>query len=122
MMMNGFGFPFFMGGGSFVWLVVLIGGFFLVRRFIMPHVHEESRGPRSFSRQSSSRSIETDIYRLAATHNGNITVSDVVTSLGIEPKKAENILESMSDGMRVRMEVGENGNVYYSFPELRRRA
>lgn len=117
MMMHGFGFPFIMGG-PLVWLLVFIGGFFLVRRFIIPYTHEESRG----SRESSHRSIETDIYRLAASHNGNITVSDVVTSLGIAPKKAENLLESMSDGMRVRMEVGEKGNVYYSFPELRRRA
>lgn len=117
MMMHGFGFPFFIGS-PLVWLLVFIGGFFLVRRFIIPNTHEESRG----SRESSPGSIETDIYRLAAKRNGNITVSDVVTSLGIEPKKAENILESMSDGMRVRMEVGENGNVYYSFPELRRRA
>ncbi|MCF7914584.1 MAG: hypothetical protein K9L66_05415 [Spirochaetaceae bacterium] len=117
MMMHGFGFPFFMGG-PIVWLILLIGGYFLIRRFIIPYTHEESRG----TRESSRRSIETDIYRLAAKRNGNITVSDVVTELGIEPRKAENILESMSDGMRVRMEVGENGNVYYSSPELRRRA
>jgi|SRR6056297_3531945 len=113
MMMHGFGVPLFMGG-PLVWLLVFIGGYFLIRRVILPYTHEESRGPRSFS-------IETDIYRLAAKSNGYITVSDVVTRLGIEPKKAENILESLSDGMRVRMEVGENGNVYYSFPELRRR-
>lgn len=119
MMMHGFGFPSFMGG-PVVWLIVLIGGYFLFRRFIMPHTYEESRGRRSFPRESSSGSIETNIYRLAAKRNGDVTVSDVVTDLGIEPKKAENILESMSDGMRVRMEVGEKGDVYYSFPELRR--
>ncbi|MCF7947444.1 MAG: hypothetical protein K9M94_02485 [Spirochaetia bacterium] len=120
-MMHGFGFPFFMGG-PFVWLILLIGGNFLIRRFILPHVHEVSRGGRGYSRESSFGSTETNIYRLAATHNGKVTVSDVVTELGIEPKKAENILESMSDGMRVRMEVSEDGNVYYSFPELQRRA
>lgn len=119
MMMHGFGFPLFMGG-SFVGLLLLIGGYFLIRRFIIPHVHEESRGGRGGARESSRGSIETNIYRLAAKHDGKITVSDVVTQLGIEPKKAENMLETMSDGMRVRMEVGENGNVYYSFPELRR--
>ena len=119
MMMHGFGFPIFMGG-PFVWLILLIGGYFLIRRFILPHTHEESRGGRSFSRGASSGLVETEIYRLAAKHNGKVTVSDVVTELGIEPGKAESILESMSDGMRVRMEVEDSGLVFYTFPELRK--
>ena len=57
---------------------------------------------------------------MAAKHNGKITVSDVVTELGIEPKRAEKILESMADGVRVRMEVEDSGLVYYTFPELQR--
>lgn len=118
-MMHGFGFPLFMGG-PLVWIILIIAGYFLIRRFIIPHTHEESRGGRGVSRNSSPGSRETDIYRLAAKKSGKITVSDVVTELGIEPKKAEEILESMTDGMRVRMEVEDDGTVFYTFPEMKK--
>lgn len=118
-MMHGFGLPLFMGG-PLTWIILVIAGYFIIRKFFIPHIHEDSRKGRYLSGNSSSGSRETDIYRLAAKRNGKITVSDVVTELGIEPRKAEDILETMTDGLRVRMEVDENGNVYYSFPELER--
>lgn len=118
-MMHGFdfGFPFFMGG-PLVWLIIIVGGYFLIRNIIPRH---SSGSAGDLQRYSDNEFTEAEIYRLAAKHNGKITVSDVVTELGIEPKRTEKILESMADGIRVRMEVEENGAVFYTFPELQRR-
>ncbi len=109
-MMHGFGFPLFMGG-PLIWVIVVVGGYFLIRKLL------SSKGSKNISYNNYP---ETEIYRLAVKHNGKITVSEVVTELGLEPKKAEKILESMTDGMRVRMDVDENGMVTYSFPELKK--
>jgi hypothetical protein len=121
-MMHGFGFPLFMGG-PLVWLILIIGGYFIIRRVVGSGSHAGSRVRESGSSHSPQLqgSIETKIYRLAAARNGTLTVSDVVTELEVDPERAESILESMSDGMRVRMEVTDNGMVYYSFPELKKR-
>jgi hypothetical protein len=112
-MMHGFGFPFFMGGPVF-WLILLAAGFFLVRGL------KKSRSKKRPPEDSLPDSRETDIYRLAAGKSGKITVSDVVTELGIEPKKAEEILDSMTDGIRVQMEVEDNGMLVYIFPEMKK--
>lgn len=110
-MMHGFGFPLFMGG-PIVWILIIVGGYFLIRK-----VHAPSRRSSAVEDRSPGFT-ETEIYRLAKKLNGKVTVSDIVTELGLEPKQAEKILESMTDGMRVRMEVEEDGMVYYLFPEL----
>lgn len=112
-MMHGFGFPMFMGG-PIVWILILAGGYFLVRKVLAPSL----RSPVGDDRTSGF--TETEIYRLAAKQNGKVTVSDVVTELGVEPQKAAGKLESMADGIRVRMEVDEDGMVYYIFPELQK--
>lgn len=119
----GFGFPLFMGG-PLVWIVLLVGGYLLVRKLIILSRHESGeRAGGDYSRRlagGDSGFSETEIYRLAAKHNGTVTVSDVVTEMGIEPKQAENKLESMTDGIRVQMEVSEKGIVYYIFTELQK--
>src|SRR6056297_1989757 len=123
MMMNGFGFgfPFFMGG-PFLWLIVGVVGYFIVRRFFVStprqqHPHTD----RTEAYRGREDSLETSVYRLASKLDGTITVSDVVTEMGIEPKRAEKMLETMADGVRVRMEVDDAGIVYYEFPELKPR-
>ena len=130
-MMHGFGFglPLFMGG-PLVWILVLVGGYLLVRKLFIPNRYESDRRPgvRDHDDDGDSRRLagsrseisETEIYRLAARQNGTVTVSDLVTELGIEPKQAEKKLESMSDGVRVRMEVSAKGIVYYIFTELQK--
>ena len=129
-MMHGMGFPFFMGlfRGPFFLIVIVVGAFFLVRRFLGPRgrgrggerfVGGSSRADEALS-GGSSGSTETSIFRLAAQRGGEITVSEVVTELGLDPKEAEKILESMNDGTRVRMEFDDKGTVYYEFPELKR--
>jgi hypothetical protein len=65
-----------------------------------------------------TQNLEAKVFRIAYRRKGRITVSDVVieTSLGL--KEAEELLNGMVDGMRVRMEVDPNGMVIYEFPEI----
>jgi hypothetical protein len=65
------------------------------------------------------QNLQAKVFRIAYRRKGRITVSDVVieTSLGL--KEAEELLNGMVDGLRVRMEVDpKNGMVFYEFPEI----
>jgi len=65
------------------------------------------------------QNLQAKVFRIAYRRKGRITVSDVVieTSLGL--KEAEELLNGMVDGLRVRMEVDpNNGMVFYEFPEI----
>lgn len=118
--MHGFGTQIFLGG-PLVWLAILLGGFILLRKVLLPHT--PTRGDKHDQYDANAAGdvyAEADIYRLAAGFEGKITVSDLVTELGIEPQKAEETLEAMTDGVRVRMEVDEDGMIFYTFPELQR--
>jgi len=117
--MHGFGFPLFMGG-PVVWIVLFAAAYLLIRRVGIPRRGSAPTGGWYPSKGSSQKTTETEIYRMAARYGGKITVSDVVTKLGLEPEQAEQLLDSMADGLRVRMEVSEEGMVSYVFPELKR--
>ena len=61
---------------------------------------------------------EARVFRLAYKRKGRITVSDVVIDLGFSIHEAEELLNGLVDGLRVRMEVTPNGLVVYEFPEI----
>lgn len=65
-----------------------------------------------------SDSLAASIFRLANRLGGRLTLSDIVIETGMDPKQAEKFIESMIDGIRIRMEVDEKGIVYYEFPEI----
>ncbi len=58
------------------------------------------------------------LYRLANRRKGRLTVSDVVIDLGVSVHEAEDLLDGIVDGRRVRMQVGPNGLAVYEFPEI----
>jgi hypothetical protein len=62
--------------------------------------------------------IEPTVYRLAKRLAGRITVSDVVIETGLSANDAEQLLQSMTDSVRVRMDVDDRGIVTYEFTEL----
>jgi hypothetical protein len=62
--------------------------------------------------------MRVQIYKLAYKLGGRITVSDIVVETGLEVEEAEELIESMVDNQRVRMEVQDDGLVIYEFPEL----
>lgn len=45
-------------------------------------------------------------------------MSNVVLELGIDPKAAETLLDELTDGQRVVMDVGDDGVVRYVFREF----
>ena len=61
---------------------------------------------------------EAAIYRLAHDHGGRLTVSELVVGFGISGAQAEQVMQSLTDGARVRMEVSGTGVVWYEFPEI----
>jgi hypothetical protein len=65
-----------------------------------------------------AQSPEPRVFQLARKLGGRLTVSDVVIDLGLDVREAEELLQSLVDNVRVRMEVDENGRVTYEFPEI----
>ena len=68
-----------------------------------------------------SSSLQPRIFRIAKNLGGAVTVSDVVVEAGLSAQEAEQQLQEMTDGLRVRMEIGEDGVIRYVFTELLRR-
>jgi len=110
--MMGFMFPgmmFFMVLG----LAVFSAGLVFIRRFL--------KGPPSSEKKSGEtarNSIQREIFKLARTEGGSITVSDVVLVTGLSIAEAEKALNDIADGFRVRMDVTDSGIVRYVFTEL----
>lgn len=66
----------------------------------------------------SNEPSEAKIFKLADQNSGVLTLSDVVVGLGYGVKESERLMDGLIDGLRVRLEVGDDGNVRYEFPEL----
>ena len=64
--------------------------------------------------------VQSQIFGLAKRLGGTITVSDVVVDMGLPVRDAEALLETLTDGVRVRMDVGGEGIVRYVFAEFAR--
>jgi len=113
----GMGFPLF---GPLT-LILLGGGLYILLRKL--GLFDGSRRENVLDREERSipegqRASAPEIFRLAKRYDGVLTVSDVVSELGIDPKEAEELLEGMTDGRRVDMQVDSNGVVRYVFREL----
>ena len=114
-MMHGFGMSF-----GLLWLIVPV----LLIIVAVPVTRRLFRStPRELKESESEQAPpagqkEAAIYRLAKSRQGRITVSDVVVETGMSAAQAEETLQGMLDGMRVRVEVTDNGTMLYEFPEL----
>ena len=71
-------------------------------------------------RKSKTRDqhIQYQIMRLAFENDGLLTVTDVVLETELPIKQAEETLNNMVDGYRVKMEVKESGTIVYEFTEI----
>ena len=113
----GMGFPLF----GLLTLMLLGGGLYILLRKLGPF--DGSRRENVLDREERSipeghRASAPEIFRLAKRYDGVLTVSDVVSELGIGPKEAEELLEGMTDDRRLDMQVDSNGVVRYVFREL----
>lgn len=85
-------------------------------RFFDEYPQYEDRGYQD--RHQSKESRQAEIYKLAYTLGGKITVSDIVIETGETVNEAEELIQSMVDNQHIRMEVQEDGLVVYEFPEI----
>ena len=65
--------------------------------------------------------LQRRVLRLATEKGGTLTVTEVAASLNLSLSAAENVLEDMDDGLRVRSDITNQGIIVYEFPEVRHR-
>jgi hypothetical protein len=68
--------------------------------------------------ESAAESYEVKVFKLAYRLKGRLTVSDLVIETGLPVVEAEQLVQQMVDGSRVKMEVDDRGMVLYEFPEI----
>lgn len=64
--------------------------------------------------------LQPHVLRLAAQHGAQLTVTETATELGWTLRRAEKVLQSLDDGVRVSSEVTDEGLIVYEFRELAR--
>jgi hypothetical protein len=89
------------------------------------HAHEERRERQGLPRRwlplrAAARPADPEarVFRLANRRKGRLMVSDVVIDLGLSIRQAEELLDGLVDGRRVRLEATPNGLSVYEFPEI----
>ena len=63
--------------------------------------------------------LQRQVLLLATEKSGTLTVTEVAASLNVSLSAAEEVLDRMDDGLRVRSDVTDEGIIVYEFPELR---
>jgi hypothetical protein len=113
----GMGFPLF----GLVPLILIGGGLYILlrRRGVFDGSRNAGISPRGNGGISGRPGASApEIFRLAKRYDGVLTVSDVVSELGVDPQEAEGILEGLTDGQRVDMQVDRDGVIRYVFREF----
>lgn len=96
-------FPFLLGTGAAAGGVVL---------------HHAARRQREARREAILSSLQLPVLRLAAERQGRLTVTEVAAALGWTLPRAEKVLGSLDDGLRVSSEVTDEGVIVYEFREI----
>ena len=95
---------------------VIFLGAMLIRRFA-----RLSKKADLMKSNPDMQSLHSKIMRLAFDQGGEVTVTDVVMATGLSIKKAEEELNDLVDGLRIKMEVRDSGIIVYEFPEIMKR-
>ncbi len=77
---------------------------------------------RERRREALISALQLPVLKLAARQGGRLTVTEVAAHLGWPLRRAEKILQSLDDGVRVDSEVTDEGVIVYDFLELSRGA
>ncbi|HWK89887.1 MAG TPA: hypothetical protein VNP72_07820, partial [Longimicrobium sp.] len=81
-------------------------------------VRHWARGDREERRRVLIQALQTPVLRLAGERGGRLTVTEVASSLGWPLPRAEKVLNSLEDGLRVASDVTDEGVIVYEFREL----
>jgi hypothetical protein len=73
---------------------------------------------REDRRQALLVALQQPVLRLAGDRGGRLTVTEVASTLGWPLRRAEKVLNSLEDGLRVASDVTNEGVIVYEFREL----
>jgi hypothetical protein len=94
---------------------LLVGGVAAAGGFALQRVALQEREQR---RQALLSALQLPVLQLAGRQGGELTVTQVAAELGWTLRRAEKVLQSLDDGLRVTSEVTDEGVIVYQFPEL----
>jgi len=77
------------------------------------------RSERERRREAILESLQLPVLQLAGRKGGRLTVTDVATELGWPMVRAEKVLNSLDDGLRVMSDITDDGVIVYDFVEIR---
>lgn len=83
-------------------------------------LHHSASVEREKRREALLSALQLPVLQLAGRKGGQLTVTEVAAELGWTMKRAEKVLQSLDDGLRVNSEVTDEGVIVYDFPELTR--
>jgi hypothetical protein len=96
---------------------LLFGGVAAAGGFALQRVAIREREQR---RQALLSALQLPVLQLAGKKGGQLTVTEVAAELGWTIRRAEKVLQSLDDGLRVTSDVTDEGVIVYAFPELTR--
>ena len=94
---------------------LLIGGTAAGAGWLLRRSAQEEREAR---RAALIASLQPPVLKLAGERRGQLTVTEVAAELGWTLPRAEKVLESLNDGLRVDSRVTDEGVIVYEFREL----
>ena len=74
---------------------------------------------RERRREAIIESLQLPVLQLAGRKGGRLTVTDVATEMGWPMVRAEKVLNSLDDGLRVMSDITDEGVIVYDFVEIR---
>lgn len=83
-------------------------------------LHRSASIERQKRREALLSALQLPVLQLAGRKGGQLTVTEVAAELGWTMRRAEKVLQSMDDGLRVNSEVTDEGVIVYEFLELMR--
>lgn len=105
------------GIGEGTGLLVVLGSIAASAGIALTHSANVERKHR---REALLAAMQLPVLKLAREKGGHLTVTEVATDLGWPLRRAERVLQSMDDGLRVTSDVTNEGVIVYEFPELLR--
>ena len=82
-------------------------------------LQRSAREARERRREALLQSLQLPVLQLAGRKGGRLTVTDVATGLGWPMARAEKVLNSLEDGLRVMSDITDDGVIVYDFLEIR---
>ena len=74
---------------------------------------------REERREAILQSLQLPVLQLAGRKGGRLTVTDVATEMAWPMARAEKVLNSLDDGLRVMSDITDDGVIVYDFLEIR---